>query len=130
MISEAASPESVVLAFARAWDRLDLDAIIGMLADDVVYHNMPLEPLYGRVAVASYLRSVGPIESCSWQVLALAVTGCSVLTERLDTLSVKGKKILLPVMGIFEVENGLIHGWRDYFDLASYRAQWPAEVIQ
>jgi limonene-1,2-epoxide hydrolase len=28
-------------------------------------------------------------------------------------------------MGIFEIEDGLIRRWRDYFDLASYRSQWP-----
>jgi limonene-1,2-epoxide hydrolase len=28
-------------------------------------------------------------------------------------------------MGTFEIENGLICAWRDYFDLAGYQAQRP-----
>jgi limonene-1,2-epoxide hydrolase len=29
-------------------------------------------------------------------------------------------------MGVFEVENGLITLWRDYFDLATIMGKWPA----
>jgi limonene-1,2-epoxide hydrolase len=128
MNSGPATPERVVVTFAQAWDRLDMDAIVELLSPDVVYHNMPLAPLRGRDAVEAYLRSVGPIDSCSWRLLALATSGRKVLTERVDELVVRGKRIVLPVMGIFEVADGLIREWRDYFDLASYRAQWPADL--
>jgi limonene-1,2-epoxide hydrolase len=55
------------------------------------------------------------------------IAGCGdqVLTERIDRMTVAGTAITLPVMGIFELRNGTIRAWRDYFDLASYRAQWP-----
>lgn len=127
MNSASGTPESVVAAFAQAWDRLDMDAVIALLSPDIVYHNMPLVPLRGRPAVEAYLRSVGPFDRCTWHLLALASSGRLVLTERRDELVVRGKLIVLPVMGIFEVDDGLISGWRDYFDLASYREQWPAE---
>jgi limonene-1,2-epoxide hydrolase len=48
-----------------------------------------------------------------------------VLTERIDHLVVRGTSITLPIMGVFDVQDGLIAEWRDYFDLASYRAQLP-----
>ena len=122
-----ATPVEVVTAFAQAWDQLDFDAIVAMLAPDIVYHNMPVEPVTGRDEVEAYLRSVGPFESCCWRLLAVAASGSKVLTERVDEMIVRGSRIVLPVMGIFEIEDGLIRAWRDYFDLASYRAQWPSE---
>ncbi len=46
------------------------------------------------------------------------------LTERLDQFDLaNGKKISIPVMGTFEIENGKIKAWRDYFDLNTYVSQ-------
>jgi limonene-1,2-epoxide hydrolase len=41
-----------------------------------------------------------------------------VLTERIDHMIDASGKVLLsaPVMGTFEIENGKIAAWRDYFD--------------
>ena len=39
--------------------------------------------------------------------------------ERVDTFVLGPKKIELPVAGVFEIRNGKIAAWRDYFDLAS-----------
>jgi limonene-1,2-epoxide hydrolase len=114
-----------VLRFCAAWDRLDMDAIAALLAEDIVYHNIPLEPLAGKAAVEAYLRGVGPFDSCRWELVAIAANGPVVLTERIDRFVVAGKAIALPVSGTFEVADGRIRKWRDYFDLASYRAQWP-----
>ena len=119
------SPRDTVFAFVAAWNRLDLDAVVALLSPGIDYHNIPLAPLAGRDAVEAYLRSAGPFESCEWRILSIAVSGAKVLTERVDEMVVDGTRIVLPVMGVFEVEDGLIRRWRDYFDLASYRAQWP-----
>jgi len=121
----SATPIQVVLAFCSAWSRLDLDAVAAMLAADIEYHNIPLDPLSGKPQVERYLRNAGPFDACRWDVVSIAAEGNKVLTERADHLVVRGKAITFPVMGIFEVEDGLIRRWRDYFDLASYRAQWP-----
>lgn len=115
----------VVLSLCGAWNKLDMDAIVGLLADDIIYHNIPLEPLAGKHEVEAYLRSAGPFESCRWELVAIAANGSTVLTERIDRFVVRGKPVTLPVSGTFEVENGRIREWRDYFDLANYRAQWP-----
>ncbi|HEV8574090.1 MAG TPA: limonene-1,2-epoxide hydrolase family protein, partial [Dehalococcoidia bacterium] len=47
----------------------------------------------------------------------------SVLTERLDKFALGGKKIELPVMGVFELTDGKIAAWRDYFDMAAWTRQ-------
>lgn len=56
------------------------------------------------------------------EMLALAVTagaGCDkVLTERIDwILDADGAAVMkVPVMGVFEIAQGQIVAWRDYFD--------------
>ncbi len=119
-------PAATVRAFASAWDRLDFEAILAWLAPGIRYENGPLPPLVGHAAVAAYLQGAGPFEACRWELVAIAEDGTRVLTERVDHLRVRGTTIRLPVMGVFDVQQGLIHHWRDYFDLAAYRAQWPA----
>lgn len=56
------------------------------------------------------------------EILALAVApgsgGDKVLTERIDwILDAEGAVLMkVPVMGVFEVAEGRITAWRDYFD--------------
>jgi limonene-1,2-epoxide hydrolase len=122
------TPEATVRAFAAGWSDLDFDRIADLLHPDIHYHNIPMTPLSGKAQVEAYLRSAGPFESCRWILRELAVSGDRVLTERVDEMVVRGTSIVLPVMGVFVIERGRIIAWRDYFDLASYRSQWPAEV--
>ena len=130
MDPQSVPPSDTVRAFADAWSRLDLDRVIGLLHPGICYHNIPLEPLSGKYEVEAYLRAAGPFEWCRWTLREIAPTGDRVLTERVDEMVVRGTKIVLPVMGVFVVREGLISEWRDYFDLASYRAQWPQEAPQ
>ena len=119
------APIDCVRSFCRAWSGPDLDAEIAHLADNILYHNIPMEPLEGVAAVAQYLRSAGPFDSCEWELVSIAADGDMVLTERVDRMTVRGRPISLRVMGAFLIEAGRIREWRDYFDLASYRAQFP-----
>ena len=53
-------------------------------------------------------------------MLAIAEQGNTVLTERIDHLHAADGSLVMsvPLAGIFEVEDGKIVGWRDYFDTA------------
>ena len=44
------------------------------------------------------------------------------MNERTDILVMDGKRVELPVMGVFELEGGKIRGWRDYFDMSAFAA--------
>ncbi len=118
----------LVAAFCRAWSGPDIERVLAMLSDDILYHNIPLPPLHGKDAVSAYLRAAGPFDECRWDVLHIAATGDHVLTERIDRMVVSGQEIILPVMGAFRVRDYHICEWRDYFDLASYRSQWPVRA--
>ena len=48
-----------------------------------------------------------------------------VLTERTDRFLVGETWIEIPVMGTFELRDGKLSAWRDYFDLAQFQKQLP-----
>ncbi|MHB8593901.1 MAG: limonene-1,2-epoxide hydrolase family protein, partial [Acidimicrobiales bacterium] len=55
----------------------------------------------------------------------IVADGAIVMTERVDHFIGAEKTISLPVMGIFEVHDGVIVSWRDYFDLDQFTSQMP-----
>ena len=117
------SNSEVVLAFINAWNTLDWDGAADLLTDDVVWHNIPMEVMKGKAVVEAAIRGMAP-EACDWEVLSIAENGNKVLTERVDRFDMPGgKKIDLPVMGTFEITDGRISAWRDYFDLATFTSQ-------
>jgi limonene-1,2-epoxide hydrolase len=53
----------------------------------------------------------------------IAADGPAVMTERVDVFKVSGRSFALRVMGIFEVSDGKIDAWRDYFDMNQLTSQ-------
>lgn len=114
-----------VLAFAAAWKTRDLDKVMGFLADDAIWENVPIEVIAGKAAIRRKLSTVfGAATGFEWIVYEAARSPSgAVLTERLDVVIVKGKRVKLRLMGIFRVVDGRIALWRDYFDLQQYVGQ-------
>lgn len=119
------TPESVVRDFCRAVERRDVDALLAFFSDDAVYHNIPLAPLTGSDAIAGTLAQfITPASHVEFEITALATTGATVLTERVDRFVIGDKRVELPVMGAFEVTpEGKIRAWRDYFDMQQFTSQ-------
>ncbi len=117
------TPVEVVEAFVAAWNRMDLEGMLAWLHEDIVYHNVPVEPLQGKAAVSEYLRSRWIFEAIDWEMPNIAACGDTVLTERVDRFVLDGRPVALPVMGTFGIRDDAIIAWRDYFDLAGWRAQ-------
>jgi limonene-1,2-epoxide hydrolase len=67
----------------------------------------------------------GGVESIVFRVDAIAADGGTVLTERHDIFTFANGVIDLPVMGTFEVVDGQIAAWRDYFDMNQFLSQMP-----
>ena len=119
-MSDADSIE-VVRRFCEAWATKDLDTIVGAFTDDAVYHNMPLDPVVGPEAIRTFIEGfLAGIDSVEFQVRAIAADGDVVLTERVDVFAAPERRLELPVMGTFELRDGRIAAWRDYFDLQSF----------
>jgi limonene-1,2-epoxide hydrolase len=111
--------ERVVRDFCAAFGRHDAEALRPFFNDDVVYHNIPMDPAVGIDATIAFIDSFfGMCESMVVETVHLAVRDNVVLTERIDTFTVGQVVAPLPVMGTFEVRDGKISAWRDYFDMA------------
>ncbi len=121
----ATDAEKVVTEFCNAWPRKNLDEILGFFSDDAVYHNIPMDPARGKAAIKAVINTFLPMaKSLHFKVLKTASAGNVVFNERVDVFDLGGgKTISLPVAGVFEVSDGKITAWRDYFDMAMYTKQ-------
>ena len=103
--------------------------LVDYFTDDAVYHNIPVDPAVGHEAILALLNMfMGAIDRLEFQVRNVAAAGNTVLTERVDVFHLPNGTIELPVMGTFEVRDGKIAAWRDYFDVNMFMSQMaPAE---
>jgi limonene-1,2-epoxide hydrolase len=121
-----AEPIDIVRDFCAAFEAGDIDAILEFFTDDAVYHNIPVAPVQGKDAIrATFDMFMTGVEKVEFRVRNIAASGNVVLTERVDVFVLPAKNIELPVMGTFEVRDGKIVAWRDYFDLNQYMQQIP-----
>ena len=123
------SPIEVVRRFCAAWsDNTGAVELAAFFTENAVYHNIPQEPVAGRENIASTIASVlrpGPpgIESIDFRVINIAANGQVVMTERVDIFTLPDKSFELQVMGTFEVIDGKINAWRDYFDMNQFTSR-------
>ena len=109
--------EQVVNDFIAAVGRKDQDAAMALVAEDCYYDNVPIGDMQGHAKMLEFLgpmfASKGPVQ---FEIHRQTCSGNIVMNERTDRFVMKGKEIALPVAGVFEVEQGKITFWRDYFD--------------
>ncbi|WP_342050690.1 MULTISPECIES: limonene-1,2-epoxide hydrolase family protein [unclassified Cupriavidus] len=125
-MSQATDPILVATAFFDHWTANRIDDALDMLAEDVLYDNVPFPDLVGREKVRKFHGDfgIGKTFKVDWKVVHIAAAGNVVLNERVDIFRHEnGKEISLPVMGTVTVEGGKITVWRDYFDPADFERQ-------
>jgi limonene-1,2-epoxide hydrolase len=112
------SAADVVREFCAAIGRKDLAAVEALLDEKVVYHNIGSEPAVGRDAsLASVKFQFDMFDPIEFRLRNIAADGDTVLTERVDEITANGITAPVPVMGTFEVRDGRVVQWRDYFDM-------------
>jgi limonene-1,2-epoxide hydrolase len=123
------SPIDLVRRFCAAWtNNVGTAELAAFFANTAVYHNIPMAPIVGREAIAnniaSFIRPGAPgIESIEFRVINIAANGPVVMTERVDVFKLPNKTFEMQVMGIFEISDGKISAWRDYFDLDQFTSR-------
>jgi len=122
------SSGEIVDAFIRAYVRRDADAALDLVTDDFVFEHVPMpastivrgkEQLRERIAGA-----VAAAERVDWKVLRQVDGGDVVMNERVDDFyfpegTFARTHTSTRVAGVFELRDGKIAAWRDYYDLKS-----------
>ena len=120
MAATETSPQQVVDAFLQAFIKMDFDTAVAYIADNCEYTNIPLGTVYGPQGVRAVLGPFfAPIYENEFIILRTATNGSIVFTERLDRHRLDHGWRELPVNSVFEVTDGKITVWRDYFDAAT-----------
>ena len=117
-----ATPTLVVERFLHLLCAKDIDGASDLLASNVEYINVGLPAIHGRERVRRILRaSLGPA-GAGFEVYmhAISASGTSVLTERTDVLLFRRLRIQFWVCGRFDVQDGEIVLWRDYFSATRF----------
>ena len=115
------SADELITEFCKLWSSPNPEELAGYFTEDAVYHNIPMEPVQGRAAIQQFIAGfVAVVDGIDFQVHRQVSDGTVVMNERTDVMRFKdGRELPLPVMGVFEVRDGKIAVWRDYFDMAT-----------
>lgn len=109
-----------VRAFLRSLEDRNLDRALSTVSADVVYQNLPLPPARGVREFEKQMRFFEKlVDRFEARIHHIAADGPFVLTERTDVLERGGLRLEFWVCGTFEVREGRITLWRDYFDWAA-----------
>lgn len=116
-------------AFAHDWPTDEqLDEALALLADNAYYQmNVPTKaPIYGRAAIRAEIERQMKYDCTSQRhtFRQVASTGRFVCTERVDEAEIQGKWIQAPLVAVWEVVDGKIVAWREYWDSLNVARQF------
>jgi limonene-1,2-epoxide hydrolase len=115
------SPDEVVTSFCALWSEPDPDEIAGCFTEDAVYRNIPpTPPIEGRAAIRAFIAEfLAKLDGIDFIVHRQISDHGVVMHERTDVLRLKdGAELSVPIMGVFDIADGKIATWRDYFETA------------
>ncbi|GAA5561285.1 nuclear transport factor 2 family protein [Acinetobacter seifertii] len=112
-----AQSEDIVERFLNALMQQDHVTISELLHPDIVYTNVSLPTFKGGKRVAGLIKlALSSARKLKVKNHQLVAKENIVLTERTDILEIGPLHVGFWVCGTFEVEDGKIILWRDYFD--------------
>jgi limonene-1,2-epoxide hydrolase len=116
----AINADQTVRRFVASWERGDVDEVLDFFTEDAVWHPMPYKnPAVGkpalRQAISEWLRGT---EQLGVVIHVQISDGKIVMHERTDRFILKGQEHAMPIAAVFEIENGRIAAWREYFDMS------------
>lgn len=120
----------IVEGFFEAIAENKKEKIMAFFDEESVFNNIPMGPVKGREAIWGILKITAETSSeVLFEVLNIAETDDGVvLTERVDYFQMPHRRVAFPLMGVFEIEDGIIRQWRDYFDLKQSMDQMPTDT--
>ena len=103
-----------------ALESQDIDAAGAVLDENLVYENVGFPTVRGRARAMKLFAGMQGRAGFEVKIHRIAVNGASVLTERTDVLVFGPVRLQFWVCGVFEVRDGRITLWRDYFDMFDF----------
>jgi limonene-1,2-epoxide hydrolase len=118
------TPSETVTEFVNAMCRKDFDAAFALAADDMEFENVPLDPsvVAGKDSIRAGLELLfGLCSRVEWDIPLQIESGTTVVNERVDKFWFDdGAYGEVPVLARWEVVDGKIKVWRDYYDLGMW----------
>jgi len=115
--SSAVDNARIVEDFLNALQNQQFETFDALLADDIVYQNVGLPTVRGRGRVVKMMRGMEGRMGFEVKFHRNVADGNTVLNERTDAVVFGRVRLQFWVCGVFEVHDGRITLWRDYFDL-------------
>ena len=96
-------------------------------AHECVYENVGLSRTVGPAEAIAFIDAFTeklPFVSMTVEMIGIVASEHTVMTERIDKFHDNSGKIIfeIAVMGAFEVSDGRITAWRDYFDASALKS--------
>ena len=111
------TPEQTVTAFLHALETQDHNLVATLLAPDLSYTNVSLPTIKGGQRVATLFEKVlRRGTGFGVKIHSIAASDDTVMTERTDIIKLGPLYVRFWVCGTFQVRDGQIVLWRDYFD--------------
>ena len=121
--------KAIVERFLVAVQNEDFDSAEALLADDVRWQNVGYPTISGRRRIVKLMRGGQGRVGFEVKFHRIAEEGTAVLTERTDALIVGPLRFQFWVCGTFEVHDGRITLWRDYFDSFDFLVKAPLRAL-
>jgi limonene-1,2-epoxide hydrolase len=115
-----AAQARTVETFLKAMQSQDFDTLDTLVADDIVYQNVGLPTIRGGRRVKKLLRGMEGRMGFEVVLHRNVAEGETVLNERTDAIVLGPLRLQFWVCGVFEVHDGQITLWRDYFDFYDF----------
>ena len=122
MIDQTSVGSDSALVVERALTALkarDFDTLEALLDDDVVYVNVGTPATRNRRSTMRVMRLTRFVK-LEVEVHRTTSNGATVLNERTDAIVIGPLRLQFWACGVFEVHDGRITLWRDYFDFYDF----------
>jgi len=118
-----------VQAFLVALAEEDFDTVESLAAAELVWQNVGLPSIRGRDRIMRLLRRGAGRVGFAVKFHNIAADGGTVLTERTDAIIIGPLRLQFWVCGRFEMRDGQVTLWRDYFDFFEIMVKAPLRAV-
>lgn len=118
---------ALIRRFIEACVRAEPEEFASYFTEDATWWNAPWQPVKGRETIRETLRrGASRMKALPWEIRHMVADGDIVVAERVDHFLVGERRVSVPCVGIFELREGKIAAWRDYWDLQQFEHQFAS----